>query len=125
VSIVSDSSPLISLARIGRLDLLSKLYPRVCVSVEVYKEVVTKGSGLPGAQQVAAAQWIEVREIRDSAATVKAIEQTGLGAGEVSAVILAKEISAELILMDEIRGRKFARASGFEVIGCIGILEIL
>jgi predicted nucleic acid-binding protein len=40
-------------------------------------------------------------------------------------VILAKEISAELILMDESKGRRFARASGFEVIGCIGILEVL
>jgi predicted nucleic acid-binding protein len=86
---------------------------------------VTKGSGLPGAYQVARAEWIEVTEIRSSAATPNGIEQTGLGAGEVSTVILAKEISAELILMDELKGRRFARASGFEVLGCVGILEIL
>ena len=80
---------------------------------------------MPGADEVAKAEWIEAAEIRDSAAVARGIEQTGLGAGEVSTVILANEILAELILIDELRGRRFARASGFEVIGCIGVLEIL
>jgi predicted nucleic acid-binding protein len=48
-----------------------------------------------------------------------------LGAGEVSAVILAKEVAAGLSLIDERRARRYAKAEGLETIGCVGILETL
>lgn len=44
---VSNASPLIALARIGRLDLLLRLFERVLVSVEAYNEVVIAGAGMP------------------------------------------------------------------------------
>lgn len=53
--IVADSSPLISFSRAGRLGLLQKLYGRVTVPLAVYEEVVVKGMGKPGAQDVAMA----------------------------------------------------------------------
>ncbi len=87
MTVVSDSSPLITLARIGCLDRLPKLYRHVLVSKEVYREVVISGAGLPGAEQVAKAEWIEVIAIREAEEVAQGIMQTGLGAGEVSAVI--------------------------------------
>ncbi len=50
---------------------------------------------------------------------------TGLGAGEISAVFLAKELTADLILMDEWKGRKLAVEEGLAVAGCIAVLEEL
>jgi predicted nucleic acid-binding protein len=50
---------------------------------------------------------------------------TGLGAGELSAVFLARELSADLVLLDELKARRYAQRESLPVIGCIGILEHL
>jgi predicted nucleic acid-binding protein len=39
--------------------------------------------------------------------------------------MLAKELSADLVLLDERRARSYARSEGLNVIGCVGILETL
>ncbi|MBI3646323.1 MAG: DUF3368 domain-containing protein, partial [Acidobacteriales bacterium] len=44
--VVSDSSPLITLAKIGRLELLPQLYQAITITPEVYAEVVVSGAGL-------------------------------------------------------------------------------
>jgi predicted nucleic acid-binding protein len=66
-----------------------------------------------------------VTPVRDSAALKLAVGRTGLGTGEASAIILAKELEADLLLVDEWRARRFAAAEGLAVKGCIGILESL
>jgi uncharacterized protein len=125
VTVVSDSSPLITLARIGCFELLPKLYGKINIPGQVYKEVVIDGAALPGAAEVARSSWIEVgpaQNVGDLAATVA---RTGLGKGEISAVILAKELSADLILIDEWKARRYAQGEGLAVVGCVGILEDL
>jgi predicted nucleic acid-binding protein len=54
-----------------------------------------------------------------------AIAKIGLGAGELSSVVLAKELSADLVLIDDRRARRYAREEGLPIIGCVGILEDL
>jgi uncharacterized protein len=125
VTVVSNASPLIALARIGHFDLLSKLFERVLISTEVYNEVVIDGAGMPGAKQVSLADWIEVRPIRNAAALRLALGETGLGAGELSVILLARETGCDLVLLDEWKARRYAAAQGLPVIGCIGILESL
>ena len=122
---VSDSSPLITLARIDCFDLIPKLFGSVCVSAEVYDEVVIVGAGLRGAAQASTADWIVVTSVQDAAGLAAALAQTGLGRGEVSAVVLAKELAADVVLIDEWKARRYAREQGLSVIGCIGILEEL
>jgi len=51
--------------------------------------------------------------------------QDRLGCGETSAVFLAKELAADLTVMDEWKGRRFAIEEGLAVVGCVGILEEL
>ena len=123
--VVSNSSPLITLARVRCIALLPKLFSKVCISREVYGEVVVDGAGLPGADEVGQANWIEVRPVRDVAGLAAACVRTGLGAGEVSAIFLAKELPTDLVLLDEQRARRFAQEEGLTVAGCIGILEDL
>lgn len=125
MTVVSNSSPLINLARIGCFDLLPKLYGRVYISREVYNEVAVDGAGLPGATQVAQAAWIEVSPVQDTDGLASAIAETGLGVGELSAVALATEMSAGLVLIDEWKARRYAQREGLPVIGCVGILEDL
>jgi predicted nucleic acid-binding protein len=48
-----------------------------------------------------------------------------LGLGELSTVMLGKELGAEIALMDDLRARRLARDSGLSVRGMVGILELL
>ena len=125
MKVVSNASPLITLARIGQLASLHKLYETIHVPTEVYNEVVIAGAGVPGASAVANADWIQVSPVQDTSMLATAISKHGLGAGETSAVLLARELSADLVLMDEWKGRRLAQEGGLAVVGCVGILEEL
>ncbi|MEO7650300.1 MAG: DUF3368 domain-containing protein [Bryobacteraceae bacterium] len=116
---------MITLARIGQLDALHKLYAAIHIPTEVYSEVVIAGVGMPGASAVSKADWIQVSPVQDTSKLANAISKLGLGAGETSAVLLAKELGADLVLMDEWKGRRLAKEEGLAVAGCIGILEEL
>jgi predicted nucleic acid-binding protein len=120
MSTVSNASPLISLARIGKLDLLRQLYGELTIPSAVWQEVVVEGVGQPGASDVEAAAWIERRAVANRE-LVRALQQE-LDAGEAEAIALALEIGAELLLMDERLGRETARHLGLRYTGLIGIL---
>lgn len=118
--IVSNASPLINLARIGKLDLLRELYGELIIPEAVWHEVVVEGAGQPGADQVKASHWI-----KSQAVTNRQLQQAlrqELDAGEAEAIALAVELNAELLLMDEHLGREVARHLGLRYTGLIGVL---
>lgn len=123
MTVVSDSSPLITLAKIGRLEVLNHLYRTITITPEVYDEVVVRGSGLTGSIELATCKWIAVKPIENVGAHAAAREKFGLGIGETSAIILGRELNASLVLIDEIKARRVAREYGMAVVGCVGILE--
>jgi predicted nucleic acid-binding protein len=106
-AVVSDASPLINLARVGRFDLLTAFYGRIVIPQAVYDEVVVRGQRRDGSREVKDASWIEVRVPQDELA-VRALAAE-LGGGEAAAIILAQELQAALLLIDEIRGRRVAQ----------------
>ena len=120
MSVVSNASPLISLARIGKLDLLRQLYGEVFIPEAVWHEVVIEGVGQPGADEVKAATWIKTQLVTNTP-LVHALRQE-LDAGEAEAIALTLETQAELLLMDERVGREVARHLGLRYTGLIGVL---
>ena len=94
-------------------------------SEQVYSEVVVNGAGLAGASQVAETRWIEVKAIEEPDELATAQRRFGIGLGELATIILAKEIGAPLVLMDDARGRRIALSEGLEVRGTLGIVELL
>lgn len=120
--VVSDASPLINLARVGHFDLLTTFYGRIVIPQVVYDEVVVRGQSRDGNREVKEASWIEIRVPQDELA-VRALA-TELGRGEAAAIILAQELQAALLLIDEIRGRRIAQQLGLKVRGTIGILHV-
>ncbi len=78
-------------------------------------EVVISGSRLPGAFETANAEWIKVRQVHNRMDVTAAQGRFGLGAGELSTIILAKEIEAELVILDDLGA--FAHREGFRVQG--------
>lgn len=123
MTVVSNSSPLIILAKLECFDLLNRLYPRLNISTEVQQEVVVSGAGLPGASEVAKAEWIEAKSLQNRTGLLAAQEKYALGVGELSTILLAKEIQASAVLLDDYHARKLARAEGLEVRGTVGLLE--
>jgi predicted nucleic acid-binding protein len=120
---VSNSSPLIILAKLGCFPLLNRLFSRLIISPEVYKEAVVAGKGLPGATEVAGAVWIERGELEDPATLAMARNQYPLGPGESSAILLAKECRADAVLLDDHQARQLAKREGLTVLGTVGLLE--
>ena len=120
--VVADTSPLIVLARVGRLDLLRRLYGRVAVPKAVASELAI-GSGRAGTGALEAALrtgWLSSREVSDS---VVLQELRGLlGPGEAEAIALALEQNARFLLVDDARGRRLARDRGVSVVGVAGVL---
>jgi len=121
VKVICNSSPLINLAVIGRLELLRLLYGTIVIPEAVYQEVAVVGHGRPGAVEVGQADRI-VRETVSNQTAVSALHE--LDRGEAEAVVLALENSGSLLIMDERRGRLAAVNLGIDVIGILGILLV-
>ena len=120
--VVSDSSPLISLARIGRLELLQRLFGKVFIPQAVYAETVVVGREKGSAKQpVSAAAWIKTVIVRNSQAVVALLSE--LDQGEAETIVLAQELNAERALMDEKAGRRKLTQMGINIkVGILGIL---
>jgi predicted nucleic acid-binding protein len=123
LAVVSDSSPLIYLARLSSMPLLRRLHEQVIVPQAVWEEIAVGGAGLPESEslkQAVSEGWILVRtselnrDILGSAAH-------RLGRGEVEAILLAKQLQA-LLLTDDADGRALAESIGLQVSGTIGVL---
>jgi predicted nucleic acid-binding protein len=122
---VADSSPLIILAKLNCIGLLCKLHSPLYISTEVHDEVVISGASLPGASEVEKAEWIEVKKLQNQVGLVAAQQKYALGLGDLSTILLGKEIKAAAVLLDDYNARKLARAEGLRVRGSLGLLEAL
>ena len=122
--VVSDASPLITLARAGHLELLHEFYGQILIPREVYEETTVAGTGLPGADEVRHASWVDVRAVT-SGVLDPAVESAcvGLGAGERGVIYLAAALRPALVLIDEDGARRVAKALGLSVAGSIAVLE--
>lgn len=118
--VVSNTSPIINLAGVNKLDLLNQLYGTITIPKAVYQEIAVKGSGEAGSEEVQAFEWIEVKSISNQK-FVKAL-QVELDQGESEAIALATELKANLVLLDERRGRTVAKRLGLHYTGILGIL---
>lgn len=118
--VVSDSSTLVSLAAIEQLHLLQDFFGRVVLPGAVLNEVLAGGEGRPGFQEITASKWLEVMPVQDRSA-LSALEH--LDPGEAEAIVLAQELQADLLLMDELDGRQAAKERGLQIIGVLGLLS--
>lgn len=118
--VVADSSPLIALCRIGRLDLLHLVFGRLLIPEAVWVELTAVTSGKAGANEILSADWIERRTVMDQSLVF--LLRQDLGSGESEAIVLAREVEADVLLMDERRGRRAAKRLGLTCTGLIGIL---
>ena len=120
--IISDTSIITNLAAIQHLHLLPQLYNQVIIPEAVYRELIDIDPPVPGSVEVQAATWIEIRQVVNSNALERLQQEVRLDLGESEAIALALELSADLLLIDERRGRAEANRLGLRITGILGIL---
>ena len=118
--VVADSSPLIGLCRIGMLHLLRETFNHVIVPEAVWREVTSDDASKAGVQELLEASWIERRSVAD--VRLVHLLRRDLGPGESEAIVVAREIAADFILMDERLGRSTAQRLGLRCVGLVGFL---
>lgn len=111
--VVSDTSCVTNLIVIGRAELLHELFGEVIVPAAVAEELRSSHTALPA--------FTSVREVQDVLAVAR-FAQAKLDRGESEAIVLAEELRAEFLLIDEVDGRAVAVSRRLRVIGLLGVL---
>ena len=107
--IISDTSCLILLDKIGELNLLNKLFGQVTVTPEIANEFRKE---LP--------DWFKIEEPINK--TYQKILEASLDKGEASAIAFAIEQEDCLLIIDDLKGRKYAEQLGIKITGTLGLI---
>ena len=107
-TIVSDTSCLILLEKIGELEILELVYSEITITSVVAAEF---GSDLP--------DWFRIED--PSAYSVERVAKSRIDHGEVTAIALALDLKDCLLIIDDLRGRSVAESLGVKVTGTLGV----
>lgn len=119
--VVADPSPINYLVLLERTAVLPTLYTHVWLPPAVVREL--RDAEAPEPVRAWAAELPTWCEVRRPTAQVGTEALAHLGAGEQEAIVLAQEVRADLLLIDEADGRRVARSRGLTVTGTLGVLE--
>ena len=108
--VISDTSCLILLHKIGELDLLQKVYDSVSTTPEVAQEFQEQ---LP--------DWVNIESVKDK--KYQEFLATQIDWGEASAIALAKEMESPLLLLDDLKARKLATKLNLKFTGTLGVIN--
>ncbi len=116
--VISNTTPILSLLKIGKLDILKELYGKIIIPLGVYEEV-EQGKEKGYYQDLKKLDWIEIRQIQDKNSPFYFLD---LDKGEAEVIILSKEMNADLVIIDELLGRRYAKQINLNLTGTLGIL---
>lgn len=119
-NVISNSTPLILLQKIGYLKILKSLYSKIYIPQAVYNEVIVARADVIKNDFISENSWIEVVKVKDIQS--KKLFKVNLHEGEVETIILCLEISANLCILDDLLARKYAKHIGIDVTGTLGVL---
>lgn len=120
--VIADTTPIITLMKLGRLDLLERLFGIVTVPNAVYEELVGNSKYPVEAQIIVKCSFLKRCEVSDRQSIKILREVVGLDTGESEAIALAEETVADLLIIDERKGRRVAKQMELKITGTIGIL---
>lgn len=119
--VVSDTTPLISMMKAGKLEIIHKLFGMIRIPGAVFDELVCNNRYPEESLAIKACPFIESEQVLDTKA-VEQLRNAGLDLGESEAIVLSGMLKSNILLMDELKGRKIAQQMGIPVMGTIGIL---
>lgn len=118
--VICNTGPIVALSMIDRIDILRDLFELVTVPEAVHMEILEGGTTNAGLANYQKVKWIKVMTLSNP---VDPLLRTSLDSGEAAVIGLARELSANLVLIDERKARKIARTIyGLHVIGSARVL---
>jgi predicted nucleic acid-binding protein len=118
--VVADTSPLLNLALIDRVDLLEQQFSGITAPEQVWTELSEGEDGLDALRALRESGFLTVVPVERSDLFVEIVHELDLG--ETAAICYAVESDADLLLIDEREGRRVARRHGLSVTGVVGVL---
>ena len=127
-TIVSDSTPLIFLAKVGRLDLLKDVFEKVSIPEAVFNEAVTQGKAIQMSDasiiEAAVGRWIRVKRVEAGVESEYSFldDNMRLGLGERGALKLCKQLNADYFMVDDREARRVSRILNIVPLGTCGVI---
>jgi len=122
VIVIADTGPVNYLVLVGEIEALPALYDRILVPQAVYNELMHPRAPEAVHRWIAQLpQWLEVRA--SSLTPDGDLLAADIEAGERDAILLAQELAADRLIMDDLRGRQEAERRHLVVTGTIGVLR--
>ena len=127
-TVVSDSTPLIFLAKVGMLDLLKDVFEKISIPEAVFDEVVTQGKALQMSDasiiEAAVGRWIHVERVEAEVESEYSFldDNMRLGLGEKEALKLCKQLNADFFIVDDREARRVSRILNIVPLGTCGVL---
>ena len=120
MTIVSNTSPISNLAKVGQLSLMQQVYGKILIPNAVHQELLDVRAGDVVIRAVQAAEWLEIQAVQNQALVNEL--RTQINIGEAEAIALAVEVNAARLIIDERLGRQAAKDLGMRIIGVLGML---
>lgn len=122
--IISDTTPLISLLRLDRLDILKKLFGKLIIPEEVFNEINNPSytDYKVEADKILSSGFIQIDNTITDYDVNTITYSKKLDSGEKSAIALYHKLNADLLLLDEFNARSYAMEKGIKIMGTLGIL---
>lgn len=117
--VVVNSTPLIALCKVNRLELLKDLYGEITIPEAVFQEITAKNDAVKR-KVLSNGAWIHIQAVSDT--SDRRMYKAKLHDGEVEVMILAQEIHADLVIIDDNAARKTAVYLGLPLTGTVGVL---
>lgn len=116
--VVCNTTPILTLLGIDVFDVLEKLYDKIIIPNAVFQEIEQGKHKIY--KSLTQLQWVEVKEVQDKSLVEELTKY--LDAGEAEVIALGKELNADLVIIDEKKGRNFAQLNNLICVGSLGIL---
>ncbi len=116
--VISNTTPIITLLTISKLELLKELYGKIIIPQGVFEEI-EEGKNKDYYTDLSLIDWVEIKSISDRE-PLKYIND--LDKGEAEVIVLANELKADLVIIDEKLGREYANYFNLKLTGTIGVL---
>lgn len=122
--VVSDTTPIISLIKIDKLDILEAMFGEVQIPEAVFHELTSNVLFREEAKAVIECNHIKKMPVDNMQSVNLLRRSTNLDAGESEAIVLADSLDNSILLIDEAKGRRIAKNMGLNIMGTIGILLV-
>lgn len=120
--VISDATPIISLIKINKLNILEGLYGKIIIPKGVYDELTINIDYQKEIDIINKSEFFQIEIVESNLSLSLLQKQLKLDLGESEAIVLENNIEADLIIIDGRKARRIAKDMSLKVTGTLGIL---